>query len=126
MEIFSGLLSFVRGVPSQTDIHADLWCFFTVSLNTLLRQTLGWPVIWDAMTVIWPRRNENIISQTALHPAQPWLRDERNWCRNIEKCQHFGDRLFFLSNEFSTFKIASCFRYEIVRIWEGDPSKISY
>ena len=38
-------------------VNANLWCFFAVSRQKPVEQTLDWPIIRDTITVIWPRRN---------------------------------------------------------------------
>ena len=45
------------GLPLQRDSNADIRCFF-VLVWTNCWTNVDWPVIWDAMTVIWRHCNE--------------------------------------------------------------------
>ena len=56
------------GFPAQRDSDADLWCFFVVHRSKLL-QTLGWPVIRDAMMVIWLQGNGVVKCVSGLRSA---------------------------------------------------------
>ena len=48
------------GLPSQRDSNEDLLCFCRQS-EQIVEQTIDWPVIRDAMLIIWRRRNALFI-----------------------------------------------------------------
>ena len=86
VESFPHYCPFVRettcqsGFSSQRDSNADLCCFCSQSEQTV-EQTLDWPIFWDAMAVIWRRRNALnwIVSMVVAGGPTP------NWHQGILK-----------------------------------------
>ena len=59
--IFRVTVLLCSGFPTQRDSNADLWYFCSCQPEQTVKQTLYWPVIWDAMTAIWRHRHEQFI-----------------------------------------------------------------
>ena len=73
--------------------------FFVVSLKKPVEQTLGWPVFWDAMTVIWRRRNllnsPSMVVAGGLTPI--WCQDILNRRGEIGQLHIYRHAFLFLS-----------------------------